>query len=91
MPSVKNQDKRDTMRIFEMFNENKTKKNSDLLLQKAGKTVVGGWFEFERGRELILSRFPAIRIVGSGRSKKQSRSMRRGLRVDTDFVEFRKL
>ena len=46
MPSVKNQDKRDTMGIFEMFNENKTKKNSDLLLQKAGKTAVGGWFEF---------------------------------------------
>ena len=46
MPSVKNQDKKDTMRIFEMINENKPKKNSDLIFQKAGKTAVGGWFEF---------------------------------------------
>ena len=77
MPSVKNQDKRDTMRIFEMFNENKTKKNSDLLLQKAekGPWVAGLSFR-ERERELLLSRFPAVRIVGSRRSKKQSRFMR---------------
>ena len=46
MSSVKNQDKRDMDGIFEMFNENKTKKNSDLLLQKAGKTAVVSWFEF---------------------------------------------
>ena len=37
---------------------------------------------------LLLSRFSAIRTVGSRRSKKQSRSTRRGLRVDTDLVEF---
>ena len=37
MPSVKNQDKRDTNGNFEMFNENKTKKNSDLFLQNTKK------------------------------------------------------
>ena len=42
-------------------------------------------------RELIISRFAAVRTVGSRRSKKQSRSTRPGLRVDTDFVEFRQL
>ena len=45
----------------------------------------------ERERELLLSRFPAVRTVGSRQSKKQSRSTRRGLRVDTDLVEFRQL
>ena len=45
----------------------------------------------ERERELLLSRFPAVQIVGSRRSKKKSRSTRRGLCVGTDFVEFRQL
>ena len=45
----------------------------------------------ERERELILSKFSAVRTVGSRRSKKQSRSTQRGLRVDTDLVEFLKL
>ena len=44
-----------------------------------------------RERELLLSRFTAVRTVGSRRSKKLSRSTRRGLRVDTDLVEFRQL
>ena len=35
--------------------------------------------------------FAAVRTVGSRRSKKQSRSTRRGLCVDTDLVEFRQL
>ena len=39
----------------------------------------------------LLSRFPAIRIVGSQQSKKQSYSTRRGLRLGTDLVEFRQL
>ena len=39
----------------------------------------------------LLSRFSAIRTVGSRRSKKQSRSTRLGLRMDTDLVEFREL
>ena len=39
----------------------------------------------------LLSRFPTVRTVGSQRSKKQSRSTRRGLRVDTDLVEFRQI
>ena len=39
----------------------------------------------------LLSRFPAVRTVGSQRSKNQSRSTQRGLRVDTDLVEFRQL
>ena len=34
-----------------MFNENKTKKNSDLLLQNTKKRAVSGWFSFERERE----------------------------------------
>ena len=45
----------------------------------------------ERERELLLSRFPVVRTVGSRRSKKQSRSTQRGLRVDTDLVEFQQL
>ena len=40
---------------------------------------------------MTLSRFLGFRIVGSRQSKKQSCSTRRGLRVDTDFVEFRQL
>ena len=39
----------------------------------------------------IFSRFLAIRTAGSQRSKKQSRSTRQGLRVDTDLVEFEQL
>ena len=39
----------------------------------------------------FLSRFPAVQIVGSRQSKKQSRSTRLGLRVGTDLVEFRQL
>ena len=42
----------------------------------------------EREREWLLSRFLAVWTVGSRRSKKKSRFMRRGLRVDTDLVEF---
>ena len=40
---------------------------------------------------LLLSRFPGVRTVGSRRSYKKSRSTQRGLRVDTDLVEFRQL
>ena len=39
----------------------------------------------------LLSRFAAVRTVGSRRCKKQSRSTRRGLHVGTNFVEFRQL
>ena len=39
----------------------------------------------------LLSRFSVIRTLGSRRSKKQSQSTRRGLRVDTNLVEFRQL
>ena len=49
-----------------------------------------GWFAFLE-RECLLSRFPAVRTVGSRRSEKQSRYTRRGLRVDTDLVESRQL
>ena len=37
----------------------------------------------------LLSRFPSFRTVGLHRAKKQSCSTRQGLRVGTDFVEFR--
>ena len=39
----------------------------------------------------LLSRFPGVRTVGSCRAKKQSCSTLQGLRVDTDFVNFRQL
>ena len=39
----------------------------------------------------LLSRFPGVQTVGSRRAKKQSCFTLQGLRVDTDFVEFRKL
>ena len=54
MPSVKNQDKRDTMGIIEMFNENKTKKNSDLLLQRSKNRAVG-WIHIFIERRCVIS------------------------------------
>ena len=39
----------------------------------------------------LLSRFPGFLTVGSRRAKKQSCSMRQGLRVGTGFGEFRQL
>ena len=39
----------------------------------------------------LLSRFPGVQIVRSRRAKKQSCSTLQGVRVDTDFVEFRQL
>ena len=40
-------------------------------------------------REPLLSRLPGNRTVGILRSKKESYSTRRGLRVDFGFKEFR--
>ena len=40
---------------------------------------------------MILSRFPDFRTVGSRRTKRQSYSTLRGLRVDVGFAEFRQL
>ena len=45
-------------------------------------------YEIFREREHLLSIFSAIWTVGSRRSKKQSCSMRRGLHLGTDLVEF---
>ena len=42
-------------------------------------------------KDEIIGKFSVVRTVGSGWSKKQSRSMRRGLRVGIDIVEFRQL
>ena len=39
----------------------------------------------------LLSKFSAIRTFGSRRSKKQSCSTLRGLRMDIDLVELRQL
>ena len=75
MQSVKNQDKRDTLGINEMLMRIRQKLNSVIFFILKNK-----W-----------ARFLAIRTVGSRRSKKQSRSTQRGLRVDTDLVEFRQL
>ena len=41
--------------------------------------------------EHLLSRIPENRTVGFRRSKKESCSTRRGLRVSTNLVEFRQL
>ena len=99
MPSVKKSRIRDMMGIKGIVNDNKTKLVNSFLPQfEAQKRQCGGgeavgWnLRFlEREREHLLSRFPADRIVGSQRSKKQGCSTRRGLRVDIDLVEFRKL
>ena len=53
--------------------------------------AVGVRFEFEKESVLLLSRFLIIRTVSFRRSKKQSCSTRRGLRVGNDLVEFRQL
>ena len=75
--------------INEKFNLIKTKANSSLLQRKEKiDSGCGNQIFRERERELILFRFSAVRTVGSQRSKKQSRSMRRGLRMDIDLVEF---
>ena len=49
-----------------------------------------GWnfLVLEREREPLISRIVANRIVGFRRSKKESCSTWRGLRVGTDLVEF---
>ena len=46
--------KRDTMKIIEMFNENKTKKNSDLLLQRSKNRAVG-WIQIFKERRCAFS------------------------------------
>ena len=48
-------------------------------------------FNFFLEREHLLSRFAIDRTVGFRRSKKESCSTRRGLRVCTNLVEFRQL
>ena len=86
--------------INKIVNEEEDKRvNSDHLLpskrdqngQKQKTTYSRLNFVIFLGREHLLSRIPANRIVGSRRSKKQSCSTRRGLRVDASFVEFRQL
>ena len=39
----------------------------------------------------LLSRFPGFQTVSSRRAKKQSCSTRQGLRMNTNFVEFRQI
>ena len=60
-------------------------------MQKGVGYAVSYGFVFSREKVCLLSRFSAIRTVGSRQSKKQSCSTRRGLRVGTDLVEFRQL
>ena len=45
--------------------------------------------ERERERECLLSKIPGDRTFGFLRTKKESRSTRRGQRVGTGFLEFR--
>ena len=71
MSSVKNQDKRDMDGIIGNVNENKTKCNSFLLIRKSKNRQKVGDPDFrERERECLLSRFPAVRTVGSLRAEK---------------------
>ena len=77
------------MVLFELLMIIKTKESIVVIFskRKEQKTCRRG-----RCNEVhLLSRIPADRTVGFRRSKKQSRSTPRGLRVDTDLVEFRKL
>ena len=48
-------------------------------------------FLFFLEREHLLSKIPIDQTVGFRRSKKESCSTRRGLRMGTDLVEFRQL
>ena len=82
---------RDKDEIIGKLNEYKTKGNSFLLHFERQKRAVSWVSRFERDRVCLIYTFPVVRTVGSRHSKKQSRSMQRGLRVDTDLVEFRQL
>ena len=90
--------KRDKMGILEFLNEENDKNlNSAHLppskrrLKRAGeKTAYSGWIcDFLLEREHILSKIPGNRTVEILRSKRESRSTRRGQRVGTGFLEFR--
>ena len=87
----------DLMRISKIVNEEKDKdeqcssssfKKETKNVQERGGDAVEDFVIFFREREHLLSRFVADRTVGFRRSKKQSCSTRRELRVGTDFVEF---
>ena len=88
--------RRDVMVILEfVLNDNKTKRNSELLhLKKEKKKTcrgdAGSHFQTFRKRErvFLLSKFLGDPTVGSLRNKKESCSTRRGLRVGTRFREF---
>ena len=66
-----------------MLNEAKNVKT------KQGRCRSFFFLSFLLKRERILSRIPANPTVDSFRDKKESRSMRSGLRVGTGFVSFR--
>ena len=58
--------------------------------ENVGDAVASGLCDFLE-REHHLSKIPANQTVGFRRSKKESCSARRGLRVGTNLVEFRQL
>ena len=101
MLSVKIVEKGDISENLEFVNDNKTNVNSCLLQklkepngQWAGMGGEMQWLNFViffREREHLLSKIPENRTVDFRRSKKESCSMRRGLRVGTNLVEFRQL
>ena len=71
MPSVKNQEKRDTLGINEKLMRIKTKWNSDLLLQRSKNRAVG-WIQIFRERRCAFSLdFRSLRpsILDGARSK----------------------
>ena len=82
------------MEFWKRINDNKTKGIEifflfeDQMGSSWGGRAVAENGDFYRERRLILSRIPADRTIGFRQSKKESCSTRRGLRVDTDLVEF---
>ena len=80
------------------LNDNKTKNGYIVLLQLKASDAVGldgSWsssrkWRFSLEREKLLSKISRNPTVGSLRDKKENCSTRRGLRVGTEFKEFRK-
>ena len=87
--------KRDIDGVNRIVNDNKTRMNSVHFLHLEAKNVQKvQWLGFVISRERKCTFSLDLRPFGpfgSRRSKKQSRSTRRGLRVTTYLVEFRQL
>ena len=84
------------MALLELLMRKKTKLQIVVFFKKKGENVQGKnksagarfLIFLERERECLLSRFLVNQTVGFQRSKKESCSMWRGLRVGTGFEKF---